>query len=167
MSAAGPIEPEKKPIGRPFEPGNQSAAGHGPGVGNRNSTKHGLRALRTSTLSRLPCPKVTRQVLRFRRWLEQETIQVHGKVSLGAELAINTACRFEATALLASRWLRLQGETMSAAERLSYLQAVGVASEKRDKAVDRLDLEKDTESLYGSLYGATVSPLNASDNEGT
>ncbi len=146
-----------------FTEGNQAAVGHGAPLANQNAQTHGLRSLRASrstTLPALPDYKITREAQRFRRNTEAHVLEAHGRISYQHELAINSATRHEAAALLIARWLRLKSETMTHAERLSYITALARESDLRDKSIDRLNLDDDPQTLYGSLYGAVVTPLD-------
>src|SRR5438128_3636540 len=107
-----------------FQPGNQLAVGHGAPAGNANAFKHGGKSRRALTIGKLPpsCNWIANRVSALRRELERATTDVHGDVSLKAGLYINSALRHEQAALLAQRWLRLNGGSMSHGERLSYLQ---------------------------------------------
>jgi hypothetical protein len=163
LSAAGPIEPEVKLPGRPFEPGNGAARGHGAPVGNANSLKHGLRASRRQlTLGKLPrgCAHVVSRVGALRRILEDLHIEHHGDLDYKAELIIQSACRHEQAALLAQRWLRISADTMNHAERLQYLQAIANESDKRDKSIAALKLDRDPQTLIGSLYASTTTSID-------
>jgi hypothetical protein len=154
--------PVKREPGIPFKEGNAAAVGHGAPAGNTNSVTHGLR---TTTLGRLPDHKITWRANKFRRWLESWTLQTHGKISVKHELAINSAARHEIAAMLINRWLRLRLETMTHDQRLKFVTALGRESDLRDRAVDRLNLDRDTTSIVESLYASVVPQLEDHDHE--
>lgn len=147
-------------IGVPFQPGNKAAVGHGPPM------KHGLASKRRRfTIGKLPkgCSWINTLVSTLRRELEALTLQVHGMLGPKEELFIQSACRHEQAALLAQRWLRLKGDTMTHGERLQYLQAIAAESDKRDKCVERLKLDIDAKSVLESLY-APQTPSHRNDD---
>jgi hypothetical protein len=88
--------------------------------------------------------------------MEEQVVQVHGEISYQHELAINTATRHEAAALLIARWLRLNSEEMSHGERLQYISALGRESDARDRAIERLGLNKD-ETPWAGVFDGTIS----------
>jgi hypothetical protein len=144
-----------------FQPGNSLAAGHGAPTDNRNAAKHYLRSHRKLSIGKLPkgCSWINTLVSTLRRELEALVMEYHGELTFQSQLVIQSSCRHEQAALLAQRWLRLSAETMSHAERLSYLQAIANESDKRDRAIAMLRLDRDPQTLLGELYSATTSPL--------
>ena len=150
-----------------FQPGNQLAVGHGAPVDNVNAATHGLKAThvprgrRKLSIGKLPkgCSWINTLVSTLRRELEALTIAARGEVGIKDALSIQSACRHEQAALLAQRWFRLQVDTMTHGERLQYLTTIAGESDKRDKCVERLNLETDDKTITAALYGAPATPL--------
>jgi len=143
-----------------FKPGNQAAIGHGAPAGNTNGFKHGLqRERRKFTVGKLPkgCSWINTLVSTLRRELEALTMDVHGIVGAKEALLIQSSCRHEQAALLAQRWLRLEAHNMSHGERLQYLQAVAAESDKRDKCVERLNLDSQPQTIIQNLYASQTA----------
>lgn len=156
---------ERGDIATRFKAGNKAACGHGPPVGSANGFKHGLRAERAFATGILPKKHawIANRVTVLRKALEAAAFEVHGELTLKAALLIQSSCRHEQAALLAQRALRVDGDKMTVMERLSYLTTVAAESDKRDKAVEKLNLDpKETTSILESLY---ASP-RAADTEG-
>lgn len=158
--------------GRPFEVANKAACGHGAPLGNRNAkSTHGLKAKDRYSIGRLPkgCAWITTLTSGLRRDLEALTLETHGSLGPREAMYIQTAVRCEQSALLIQRWLRLGAETMSHSERLAYSQALTNESLKRDKAMDRLNLETSTDSIFDALYSKIPNawddePMKDTDN---
>lgn len=153
---------ERGDIATRFQPGNTAGVGHGPPIGTVNNFKHGLHAATTFGVGSLPekCNWITNRVGRVRRSLEAAVLERHGELSLKHLMLIQTACRCEVVSLLSQRWLRLREATMSHDQRLSYLNNIASASERRDKAVEKLNLDPtETASVLDALYAAPVTPL--------
>ncbi len=112
--------------------------GGGAPIGNVNRTRHGLRG------AGLPkgCHHIQRATCQFRRQLETEVLTARGEVTLTDAAFVNTAFRAERHAQLAQRWLALEAESMSPADRLNYSREVARASSERDKAIAALNLPK-------------------------
>lgn len=121
---------------------------------NRNAMRHGLRA------SALPkgCNFIHRELRAFRRALEDATVEVHGGISIPMAAAINTACRAETHAQLCARWLRREETNLDANQRLSYSAAIVKASEARDKAIDRLGIDKRQHDPWSQLGNVLNAP---------
>ena len=146
-----------------FQPGNSAAVGHGAPVGNVNAMKHGRRSNRRLTIGALPkgCSWINTLTSNLRRELEALTVDAHGKVTPTHAMFIQSAARHEQAALMAQRWLRIHSTSMNHGERLAYLQAIASESDKRDKCVERLKLDKDAVSVLDQLYGPKVTELPA------
>jgi hypothetical protein len=124
----------------------------------RNNLQHGLRAV---TLGGMPrgASYVGRLVLQLRTSLEQAVTEAKGEVSLTDACGINTACRWERHAMLATRWLRQGFETMTLDQRLNFSREVAKASAARDAAIRELRLSTDPQTIVQGLYGP-VTPLD-------
>lgn len=157
---AEPASPAPAPQPEAAPPSSRSAAPQTPtrrpwrprGAPERN--RHGLR----STTLPKACRRVEHDVRKLRIELEREL----GTVSILSAAAIQSACRHEVRARLAERWLRLQGDNLTLAERLSLLQTISAATDSRDKALRSLPLERDAADVWSSIY-RTSSALPAAD----
>ena len=117
-------------------------------------------------------PKATRYVTaklcKFREALEQAVVSVHGEVSLLHAAAISTALRWERAAALSTKWFREQGDKMDVLDRVALQKAIAEASERRDKAIERLKIERKEADLWASIYAAPLPatpPQPADDTE--
>lgn len=104
-----------------------------PYLKNKNATKHGLRA------SGLPkgCSYIEGQVSAFRRYVREQL----GEMTLWQEATLQSACRHETRALLAARWLRLEGEALTVHERVALSKTISDATTSRDKALRGIGLD--------------------------
>ena len=138
---------------------NARASGGAP-AGNRNATRHGVYGF--LALGRLPkgASYVRRLMGEFRSELERAVVEAHGEVSLSNAALITTVCRHEGRALLLSRYLALEGDALKTLERASLLEAIGRASDARDKAIEKLKLaqaERDDVDVAVRIVQATLS----------
>lgn len=133
------------------------------GIGNANAMGSGLKsdpALAGVRLLLGSLPKsmarVERQTAAFRRLLESTVIEVHGSIDLVAAALIQTACRWERHSLLALRWLREhelpEAKRLNPDQRLAYSTAIATASEKRDKAIERLKLTREAGNVLDAAF---------------
>lgn len=125
-------------------------------VGNANRTRHGMRG------AGLPpgCGHIQRATCAFRREVEAAVLEARGEITLVDAASINTAFRAERHAQLAQRWLAVEAESMTPADRLNYSREVARASELRDKALAALDLpRRRTGDQWRVLH---VNPTNVS-----
>jgi hypothetical protein len=145
MSAASPPDTDTEAIKR-------SRDGR-----RRNNLLHGLRAV---TLGGTPkgAAYVGRLTLALRTQLEQAVVDAKGEVSLPDACAINTACRWERHAQLATRWLRLNFDNMTLDQRLNFSREVAKASASRDAAIRELKLDRDASTIVDALYGPILPP---------
>ncbi|MBS0208722.1 MAG: hypothetical protein JSS27_07190 [Planctomycetes bacterium] len=119
--------------------------------GNGNSIRSGLTAaLATGNLPR-GCGWVRALVKGLKRALEAAVVTNKGQLSIYDAALIQTACRWEQHALLAQRWLRLEGVAMNADQRLAYSRDVARSSAERDKCLKALGLEKPL-NVLDALY---------------
>lgn len=84
-------------------------------LGNANGLRHGLRSSGSVIdvrigLGSMPAKlkRVERAVNSFRRMIEAAAVAAHGNIGVYHAALIQSACRHETHALLASRWLRLK-----------------------------------------------------------
>lgn len=120
----------------------------GPPKDNRNAMRHGLKA------GKLPkgAAYIEVRLNTFRRILEDEVIDAKGEVSLGDAAAIQTCLRWERHAMLAQRWLRIEGANLGVSDLLKFSEAIARASDARDRALRLLDLGREPEPLDLKTY---------------
>lgn len=121
-------------------PARQGLHKTGAPMGNTNASRHGTWSF--LALGRLPkgASFIRRLMGGLRRELEKAVAATHGEVSLPHAALVTTICRHEGRALLFSRYLALEGDGIKLAERVSILEAIGRATDARDKAIKALDL---------------------------
>ena len=164
------------PDGAPMAPApttdapEDSSAKPGPPLLNGNRLSSGLhadpgkQALRL-VLGTLPASlaRVERDAYEYRRTLEQAVLEAHGEITLTMAHAIDTAARWFRHGQAALAWLVDHEPDMDHAQRLAYSTAVAKAATERDRAVDRLVLDRDqTQDLIARMYG----PLPISQHQG-
>jgi hypothetical protein len=122
--------------------------------GNKNATKHGLRA------SGLPkgCAYIQGQIVSFRRYVRNELADL----SLWQEATLQSACRHETRALLAARWLRLEAGELPIKDRVALLKTISDATDKRDACLKAIGLGKPP-SAHEELFA--MVPLVQEDPE--
>jgi len=117
--------------------------------GNRNRTKHGLRAVRSPK----GCSWIDSSLTAFRRYVQDEILSRDGGATLYQEALLQSACRHEQRAMLAARWLRVGGDSLPLSEKLALTKAVCDATDARDKCLDRLGLDRrDVATITTALY---------------
>lgn len=116
-----------------------ACAGGAP-LGNSNAQRHGVYGF--LAIGRLPkgASYIRRLMGEFRTELERAVVEAHGQVSLPHAALITTVCRHEGRALLLSRYLAKEGDALKTLERAGLLEAIGRASDARDKAIEKLKL---------------------------
>jgi hypothetical protein len=97
------------------------------------------------------CGHVQRATCHFRRQLEAAVLDVKGQIDIVDAAFINTAYRAERHAQLAQRWLSIEAERMSPADRINYSREVVRASESRDRAISNLKLDCKPSDIWDSL----------------
>lgn len=107
--------------------------------GNRNATRHGLRA------TNLPkgCIYLQGQLVSFRRIIRNDLVTKYGRTSNYQEAVLQSAVRHETRAVLAARWLRKEAHNLEVDKRLALLREVGNATDSRDKCLRELGLDDD------------------------
>lgn len=131
--------------------------------GNSNARKHGMRSKHVFTLPKLGKADATVywHANKLRAVLTEEVKKKHGKLSTYQKGMIATVVRLEVHGGLAARWLRSEGDKMTAADRLKFSKEIVRASEAKDRVLKRLglgrDIEEGTEDPWASIY---------SDNDG-
>jgi len=121
-------------------------------LGNQSAVKHGLR----QTVSKLPegCHYISQACYGLRRHLEAWCLERRGQVGLWESLCIQSALRYEQVSQLCARWLREADGELSHTERLGYAKQIADASDKRDRVLLRLWLDKqESASILDVLYG--------------
>lgn len=131
--------------------------------GNANAQRHGLRS------AKLPkgCRHVGNATAAYRRSLEAECKRVHGRVTVVNAGHINSAVRHETTAMLLESWLR-KSEGLTLAEQRAIRGEIDSATELRDRAVARLNLDsvKAGGSVVDDLYGHEPEPSTLNETNG-
>jgi hypothetical protein len=107
---------------------------------NRNRMRHGLRSTRWPD----GCERDQRDTQVVRRSLEDAVFDLRGEVSVHDALLINEVVEWERVRRLAGRWLRMDFENLSAADRLSYCRESARAASARNKAIEALGLEAES-----------------------
>jgi len=138
----------------------------GPPKGNDNALRHGMRG------SKLPkgCQYIENRVNSLRRQIEAALIEARGEVGIVDAAAVNSILKWERHGLLASHWLRLEADKLSASDRLRFSEAIAKASDNRDRNIRALQLDRDrSHSLIDALYSRALPEPDgdASDAEDT
>jgi len=116
--------------------------------GNANAIRHGLLSANGA-----PFPGVRKVANALRRTIEQAVLARHGEIDLLQAAWISSAVRWECHGLLCQRWLRIEHQKLSAADRLSYSREVARASSERDKCLERLKVGKpDLKDWWQDFY---------------
>lgn len=110
---------------------------------------------RSSPTGKLPkgAQYIEHRVNGLRRQLEKHVLALRGEVTLTDAAHINSAIKWERHSALALRWLRHEEANMSDSDRLKYSREIADASDKRDRAIRHLNLDRDSEhDLIEVLY---------------
>jgi len=91
---------------------------------------------------------------------------VHGSVSLTKSCLIQTIVRFELVAALAQRWLREADSDLTPTEKLNFAKVIADSSDKRDRVLLRLDLDKDPADFLDALYTTPAASSEAGNGDG-
>lgn len=135
----------------------------GPATANTNALRHGL------TAANLPksCRYIYHRLNNLRRTLETLLVESKGEVGMADGATIQTILRWERAAQLAERYFRLEGAKLGAVVAQGFVDKAADASEKRDKAIARLKLDRDLkDNLLESLY-RLPSPESDANGKGT
>lgn len=126
---------------------------------NRNAYRHGLRSSQVSD------PGVNNQLRAFRRSCREELTGADGSLTLATEALLQSLVRHEAKALLAARWLRIEGDKLPIDQRLDLLNTVTNATADRDKLLTRLGIGTDGKSTPAEDFWSQLdsSPPDASE----
>jgi len=121
---------------------------------NRNHLRHGLFA------GQLPkgCQHIENRTLKLRKQIEDLLLEIKGEVSLIDAASVQTALRWERHGLLCQRWLTKEFKTLSPSDRLNFSREIARASGERDKALDRLGIDKLTIDPWAALDAPPVNP---------
>ena len=131
---------------------------------NRNGMRHGLKA------GQLPkdAKYIEIRLNTFRRTLEDAVIKAKGEVNLPDAAAIQTCIRWERHGCLAQRWLTKKYDELKPLDQLKFSEAIGKASESRDKALRSLGLDRDTkDGIIDALYTRLPAPNGKDSDEPT
>lgn len=165
---AAPSAPASSPPAAGSEASATSAAPQAPAidgapgrkhlVGNTHRATHGVWSF--LALGKLPKggAYIRRLLGELRRELETRVNAAHGEISLGNAALVTTVCRHEGRALLLSRYLALEAESLKLLDRMTMLEAIGRATDARDKAIRALDLDRDTEAFDFKAFYAEPLP---------
>lgn len=152
-------------------PKRRTAKGGAPAL-NGNALRHGLDSRPEVVAMRLELgtlpdsmKRVEGDVYAFRRLVENAVMEAKGSIGLIDAALIQTACRHERASRLALAWLRGHEGELSHAERLAYSKAIAEASERRDKAIAALRLERKPTDWWDDYYaGRTATPAAITDD---
>ena len=132
------------------QPSTMSNETRKPGApkGNAHAWVHGLHSkIDRHGLILGDLPKPVKQVAlygsKLRKSLEQIVMTHKGTLSLMDQAYITSACRWERIAQLSNRWMGEKYDELSVTERLQLAKAVGDASNNRDKALEKLQLDQE------------------------
>ncbi len=133
---------------------------------NINAIRHGLRM----TLGRLPngCAWISECVSAFRREVERALTADGEAITPRQAALIQSACRYEQAAMLATKWLRKESDKMTAVERLQYLATVTRCTGMRDTALRSLGLDgaKSTAGDSEAYHDVVARILAARERQG-
>ena len=130
----------------------------GPPKGNTNALRHGLTSANLPKRLRY----VYHRMCALRRTLEAAVIESKGQVSLGDAALIQTACRWERAAQLHEARYRKEPDKY-----VDSPDKAAKASESRDRAVEKLNLDRDSRDLIiDALYKRLPAPEPNGNNDG-
>lgn len=138
----------------------------GPPIANLNASKNGVRISRL-VLGELPSTmrRQLQSARKYRRYLEQQCVDVHGEVNTEHAHLIDEAAAAEVHASVCKWLLRTKLETMSVSDIAKCSEQILKAKTVRNKAVERLKLNAPPESPW-SVIDVSPSP-NPSGEEGS
>jgi hypothetical protein len=121
---------------------------------NENARRHGQRCRFGLMIG--GGPKATRYITAklcvFREALEQAVIVAHGEVGLLHAAAISTALRWERASALSTKWFRENGDAMTVLDRVALQKSIAEASERRDRALEKLKIDAKPSDLWAAVY---------------
>ena len=138
--------------GKPNQSMSKETTKRGAPKGNVNAVSKGITFNKRTDIDRHglilgELPKRVKQVqlygTRLRKSLEQIVLTHKGRLTIIDQAHITTACRWERHAQLANRWMGEKYEELSILDRLQLSKAVADASTNRDKALEKLQLDKE------------------------
>lgn len=120
---------------------------------NLNSVRNGRRIVRL-VVGELPgrLDFIKREARAYRVALEETTADVHGEVDLVAAHAIDTASASQQHAAVCRWIMRHRFAEMTTADLLACSREMVLAKERRDRAVNRLQLGKSPTDPLDALY---------------
>jgi hypothetical protein len=107
---------------------------------NRNRTTTGIRGFMVTGSLPKGASYVRRVLSEFRQQLLADVTEATGSVSTYGVALIQSATRLECKSLLAGRWLKLEGEKLSVAERMNLVNQIADATLARDRILEKLGL---------------------------
>jgi hypothetical protein len=110
------------------------------------------------------CGWIRTVATKFRRSLEEAVVEARGGLTLLDAATIDSATRWQTSALVCGRWLRLHEATMSHLERLQFIREIARFGSERDKCLRQLRLapqEVAEDSAARALTDALADPLAA------
>ena len=142
--------------------GNTNSVGHGAPRGNSNRTTHGIRGY----LARGRMPKGAEydgvQLRKFEGSLNGAVLENDGEISLYKAALIQTTLRHEGRAHLLNRWLVAE-KALTVAERVKISEAIGNASDSRDKCLKLLGLDTTRTANPWAAVDAPTLPQHAAN----
>ena len=126
-----------KPICGPESNFKGKAGRSGPKPGNTNAQRHGMSG------GKLPqgCQYIEHRVNKLRRQMEAATVDLKGEINILDAASINSILKWERHGLLAAHWLRHEIDSLKAADRLKFSEAIAKASDNRDRNIKALGLD--------------------------
>lgn len=92
----------------------------------------------------------------MRRMLEEAVIDAKGSVSITDASCINSAIRWERHGQLCNRWLLVNHANMSHLDKMKFSRETADASDKRDKSIRLLGLDRDAiQDAWSCIDGTT------------
>lgn len=127
------VTAKEKPTGEPVNRG-------GAPRGNVNGASHFVRSWGATGKLPTGCAHIGRRLGQLRLALESAVVSQGRSLGVIETASINRALRYEGSALLAAKYLRLEAG-LSLADRLGLLGMINASTEARDKAIARLKLD--------------------------
>ncbi len=161
-----PTNKPRKAANRPDSRGRQAEcpangpliASSGPEQGKRGNSRGNLRHGLKSGQMPKGAKYLEHRLNKFRRYLEDSVLALRGEVTLTDAAHIQSCIRWERHSLLSQRWLTKQYDELKPLERIRFSEEVAKASDKRDKSITALRLDRDTQSdVIEALYSKSTT----------
>ncbi len=88
------------------------------------------------------CSHIRTMIATFRASIESAVREQQGEIDVVAASTIDVCLKWQAHSLLARHWLAAEADTLSAADRLSFLCEVARGASERDRALRMLGLRR-------------------------